>query len=298
MNLLTITFPLSALLIFVMAIGLGIALTRRFGLGWRLYWIGGAVFVLSQVFHIPFNLYGLPAIARVSLLPAPSLPWALPFQGLVLGLSAGIFEEVARLLMYRFWAKDARSWNKGLLAGAGHGGMEAMIIGALIFYSYLQIMALREVDLSLLFPSGQLEIARQQIEQFWSMSWYDSLLGAVERALAIPLHMALSVLVLQVFQRRQIRWLFFAITWHAAANAVAAVYVFHTYGMWEAELVFGLFTLGSIAIILALRRPEPRENLGTMPEPLEPYVIRPVEESGDQIDDSRFILRDYKGEQE
>ncbi|HLE14455.1 MAG TPA: hypothetical protein VI776_06890, partial [Anaerolineales bacterium] len=54
-SILVYTYPLSAVLIFVLAIGVGLFLTHKFHLSWRLYWIGGAIFILSQVFHLPFN---------------------------------------------------------------------------------------------------------------------------------------------------------------------------------------------------------------------------------------------------
>ena len=46
---------LNGLLMILMPIGLGLWLEKRLRLGWRLWWIGAATFVLSQVGHIPFN---------------------------------------------------------------------------------------------------------------------------------------------------------------------------------------------------------------------------------------------------
>jgi uncharacterized membrane protein YhfC len=295
MDILILTYPLSAVLIFVMAIGLGYYLTRRFKLNWRLYWIGAAVFVFSQVLHIPFNNYALPALVNAGLLPTPEPPWQLPFQGLVLGLSAGIFEETGRWLMYRFLARDARSWSKGLLAGAGHGGIEALIIGGLILYTYLQVMALRGADLSQVFPPEQVELAEQQIAAFWGATWYESMMGALERVLTIPVHLALSLLVMHSFLRRQLRWLFMAIGWHTLVNGVAAVYVYGTWGsIYATELALSVFTLLSIAIIFALRRRQPEQEPEVQAEPksLDPYVIPPVEENADQVEDSRYQRSD------
>ena len=58
-----------------------------------------------------------------------------------LGLSAGVFEETARYLTYRFWAKDARSWSRGLMLGAGHGGSEAILVGALAAVNFVALLA-------------------------------------------------------------------------------------------------------------------------------------------------------------
>ena len=75
MDLLIITRLLNWLLMIGLPVGLGVYLTRRFRLGWRLWWIGAATFVLSQVGHIPFNWiltrlfalgYGVDEIARAN----------------------------------------------------------------------------------------------------------------------------------------------------------------------------------------------------------------------------------------
>jgi uncharacterized membrane protein YhfC len=289
MDILYITYPFSALLTFGMALGLYYYLTRHFKLGWGLYWIGGAVFILSQVGHIPFNALAIPAMIRSGILPIPAPQWAQAYNGLVLGLSAGAFESIARYLMYRFWTKEARSWKKGVLLGAGHGGSEAMIIGVIIFWTYLQAVSLKEADLALVIPAEQLALAERQLAAFWSAPWYVSLMGALERAITIPAHIALSVMVLQVFTRRQTRWLFVAIGWHALFDGFGAVYASHVWGIYTAELILGIFSILSIAILIALREPEqPEAIIPPVAEPPVPFSILPVEESEEQIDAARY----------
>ena len=64
------TFPLSVIIIFGLAVGLGIFLTRKYNLRWRLYWIGAALFVVAQILHIPFNII-LNQLFRNDVLPLP-----------------------------------------------------------------------------------------------------------------------------------------------------------------------------------------------------------------------------------
>ena len=136
MNPLSVTYFLNGFLMVVMPIGLTILLTRKFKQGWRLFWIGAATFILSQVLHIPFNALVNPVFNRFGFIALPVV-----FQNVILsgflGLSAGLFEELSRWVMYRWWAKDARSWGMGLLAGTGHGGSEAIILGLLVLYGYV-----------------------------------------------------------------------------------------------------------------------------------------------------------------
>ena len=55
-SILIFTYPFGIFLVLFLVIGLGVFLTRKYNLGWRLYWIGGALFIISQILHIPFNI--------------------------------------------------------------------------------------------------------------------------------------------------------------------------------------------------------------------------------------------------
>ena len=289
MNYLTITHPLNGILCIAMGIVLGIILTRRYKISWRLWWVGVFTFILSQVGHIPFNYLALnPGIAKIT----ERIPdiWHIPLIAVLLGLSAGIFEEFARYAAYRWWIKDARSWSEGLLFGAGHGGLEAIMVGALSLYTYAQIVALKGADLSTIFPADQIGLAQQQITLFWSMPWYDSLLGAIERAFAIPLHLANAILVLQAFTRMQFRWVWLAVGLHTLVNALA-VYLSQTFNIYLAEFAIGIMAVLEIGLIFLLRR-----SMRTAPAPLpeSPPLPRPeiriseVPETTEKLEDTRY----------
>jgi len=252
-------------------IALGIYLTRRMRLGWRLWWIGGATFILSQVGHLPFNAL-LNVLFRRSVLPMPPVGWQPVVFSLIGGLSAALWEEPARCAVYRWWAKDARSWGRALLLGAGHGGMEAILLGGLVLLTFLQMLALKDADLNRILPPERVREVEYQVRQYWSLPWTMTLLGAYERLQAIPLHLANAVLVLQVFTRRQSRWLLAAIVWHALVNTAAALAV----QAWGAYVTEGLMTIEaviSLAILWSLRQPEPppgEEDSPLLPQGLQP----------------------------
>lgn len=263
-TILPITHLLNGLLMVTIPVVLGIFLSRRFNLGWRLWWIGGATFILSQVGHIPFNIL-VGQLFNTGVLPAPPQQYALLFQSVFLGLSAGFWEEGARYAAYRWWAKDARSWSRGLMMGAGHGGIEAIVLGILVLITYYAMIAIRNMDLSTLVPAEQLELAQFQVTAYWSAAWYATLLGALERAFSVTVQLALSILVLQVFTRSRLFWLWIAIGWHALVDAVA-VYSAAILGMYVTELIIAVFALASLAFIFMLRQPEP--ELSVEPEPI------------------------------
>jgi uncharacterized membrane protein YhfC len=197
--------------------------------------------------------------------------------------------------MYRWWLKDNRSWRSAIVAGAGHGGLESIILGVLVMLTFFNLMAYRNIDLSNLnLPPEQLDLARQQIQLYWSLPWYDSLLGALERALTIPFHIAASVLVLQVFTRKPghqaFLWLALAISYHAAMDA-AVVFINSEWGTYAAEAFLFVTVFVDIIIILVLRQPEPEPaSPFIISKTNEPIVFTPaqIEETSDNLDKTRY----------
>jgi len=287
----TIAHPLNAILMIAIPIGLGMYLGHRWQLSWRLWWIGAATFVFSQVGHIPFNA-GLTLLFSRGILPAPPANWNPLFNAVVLGLSAGLWEEGFRYGIYRWWAKDARTWRRGIWLGAGHGGVEAILLGAIVLVNFFYYLAIRNADLSGIVPVDQLALAQRQVAAYWSAPWYTILLGALERALTQPIQIAFSVLVLQVFVRRQAFWLFLAIGWHALVDA-AAVYVAQRSNATAAEIVIAAASLLSLVLIFLLRRPEPQPE-AEMPAPPRPILpgeggkINDTIETPERLDQTRY----------
>jgi uncharacterized membrane protein YhfC len=276
-----------------LVVGLGIFITRKYNLGWRLYWIGGVLFIISQILHIPFNIF-VDKLFRNNILPTPSENYQLLFSAIFLGLSAGLFEELIRYAGLRWWAKDARNWAKGLLFGSGWGGMEAIIFYVIaLSLNYIIFFALRTQDLSTLIPPDQLAPLQETFNLFWGVTWYESMLGALERILALPIQICLTIIVLQVFTRGQSRWLWIAVAWHAIIDAAFVIGI-RQWGIYPSYGIVAAFTLLSIGITVALRGedlvPEDEEQeLGTDDEiDLERLESLPIEENPDNIDQTRF----------
>jgi uncharacterized membrane protein YhfC len=288
MELLIVAHLLNALLMIALPVGLGIHLTRRWKTGWRLWWIGAATFVLSQVGHIPFNAAAGWLLNQTALTDLPTLGQTL-FNAAFLGISAGLFEELSRWAMFRFWAKDARSWRTGILTGAGHGGIEAFLLGLLALYGFLQLLAIRDLDLAILIPAEQLDLASQQVAAYWSMTWYDSLLGALERAFTIPIQIAFAVIVLQGFIRRQRFWVWLAVAFHALIDASAVLAVRYV-GPYGTEAIVAAYSAISLILVYRLRRPEPVSVAAPDAAPSAPaFSPKPIEETPERLEDTRFM---------
>jgi uncharacterized membrane protein YhfC len=287
MNILYVTYAINGLLMIAMPIGLAIYLIRKFDFEWRLWWIGAAIFVLSQIMHIPFNSVIMPIIYRTPIADWPAM-LQIVFNAAFLGLSAGVFEELFRYGMYRWWAKDARSWGKGLLVGAGHGGIEAILLGALALYSYFQLMYLRNADLAQYVAADQIGTLQAQLTAAWSVPWYTSLLGALERFFTIPVHLALSVLVLQAFTRKQFRWVWIAIGFHALLDGVSTYAMQTGSSALAIEGIAGVFAILSLVIVFALRQPEPVGPEDTTQTPAPVYEPKTVEETIQNLGKTKY----------
>jgi uncharacterized membrane protein YhfC len=291
-DLVTITRFLNGFLMIAMPIVLGIYLVNRLHSLGKIWMIGAATFIISQVVHLPFNSYLLNPILGSIQQILPGVSGAL-IIAILLGLSAGIFEECARFGMFRWWLKDQRSWKTAIVAGAGHGGIEAIILGIIVMMVYLNMVALRNSDLSSLNLSpDQLEITRQQIQAYWNVAWYDTLFGAIERAFTIPFHIMASVVVLQVFTRRpgklQIGWLGLAIILHTLMDG-SIVFIAGQWGGYAAEAVLGVLAVFEIILIFILRQPEPPvDTLFEGVNPPSKYTPEPIEETEENLEKTRY----------
>ncbi|MCE7905906.1 MAG: YhfC family intramembrane metalloprotease [Anaerolineae bacterium CFX3] len=266
--MIAVTSSISVLGMIVLPILLGFWLTRKFRLSWKLFFAGALTFIASQILHIPF-LYGTTALFNGGTLPSPPPAWSAAFNAVFLGLAAGIFEETARWVLFKFFLKKARSWNEGVLVGAGHGGVEAFILGVISLFTVINMVVLKSADLSTMgVPAEQLAAAQQQVAAFWASPAYMGLLGFVERIFAITLHLALSTMVLYGIANKKPLWFWLAVLWHSVVDA-AAVYLMPIVGALAVEGVVALMALVSLAILFGLRKKfegqRPAESQGDAP---------------------------------
>jgi len=290
---------LSALLMIALPLALGAYFTRRWHLGWGLALVGAVTFLLSQAGHIPFNAQVLnPILARLGFGATPGAQpvGALAASTLLLGLSAGVFEEGARFLVYRFWIRRARSYREGVIFGLGHGGTEAILAGVLAILQHTQAYALQGQDLSTVVPADQLAAAEAQLQQYWSTPAPAFLLASVERASAMAVQITLAVLVLQAFTRpRGGLWLLAAVAWHTAVDA-AAVFTAVLWGTYQgsvsgavaSEILVGAFAVASLFILMRLR---PASTANTsQPSAATPSAQLPHEATTrpERLDDTRY----------
>lgn len=228
---------------------------RRLGVAWKVVGIGALAFALSQLFT------RVPAVQLAQYLLRDTLkasPLAMNVWLVFLSLTAGLFEETARLIAFKYPLKDFRRWKDAVGFGLGHGGLEsAVLIAGLAILALINVVVLSRLDPSTLpLTPEQLEHMRAAKAQMASLPWWSPLLGAYERAGALVVQVCLSVLVLQRFLRGQRRWYWLAVGFHTLVDEVT-VAVARDVGNLAAEGVLTVLALFSLWLILRLRSEEP-----------------------------------------
>ena len=156
---------------------------------------------------------------------------------------AGLFEETGRFVAFKTVLRKKRgNDHNALMYGAGHGGIEAVIL--------LSASMVANIIFSLQFNAGQssalggLDAAQQLIN---TPSWM-MLVGAVERMSAVAIHVSLSVLVWFAAKNGKRFWLFpLAILLHLLVDAVAVILSRSGVNVWIIE---GAVYLMAIAFAL------------------------------------------------
>jgi uncharacterized membrane protein YhfC len=279
---------LAPLLMVSIPLLLAAVLVRRWRLDWAVFGLGALTFITSQVLHIPFNQFVLnPQLQEMG-----GQGWAWVAVALLLGLSAGIFEELARYFMLGRLASRVRDWHQGVLYGVGHGGIEAILLGALGFYSLFQALTLRGVALEGIVPPERLEITRLQLEAYWGLAWYEPLWGVLERISALAYHVLAALMVLKAVVHKRRIWLFGAVLAHTLFNAVALIAV-KNIGVAGTELL--LAGIGGLSVWATFRlRPSLTSGDGEDDAPRaagpgqRPRGLPAVVET-ERIDESKFV---------
>ena len=206
--------------------------------GWQPRWVvaGAIAFVASQAVHLPLN-WGLGQAGLIATASPIDVPTAI-----ILGLSAGVCEELARLAVLTKWVTEVRDHNKATALGLGHGGIEAILVGVLGVFSVVNMIALQTMDLNALgLEPAQLEAVKTQIAAFSNQPLWMPLVSVLERFMAIMNHLFMTVLVLRGVTRRQWGWVFAAIGWHTLINAIA-VWLHQHHGVAASEAALTVFT--------------------------------------------------------
>lgn len=163
--------------------------------------------------------------------------------------AAGIFEEVGRFIAFKTVLKKNHDWKDGIAYGIGHGGIEAILIGAVaniqcLIYSNMINSGSFDTALSSKVPAAQASQLKQLKEVLIQTSSSNYIIGFGERIFAFGIQMALTMVVLYAIRNRKNIYLFIAILLHALVDFPAALY--------QAKIVNLFFAEGMIVVYFIL----------------------------------------------
>lgn len=191
---------------------------------------------------------------------------------LIMAFTAGLFEVAGRYIVARILKKNG-SFERGVAAGLGHGGIESMmIVGMTYINNIIYIILINtgsfdqivEQTKAMGQDTAALEVVRQTLIQGNSYLYY---LAGYERVLTMIFHVAMSLLVCCfVWKGKDIAGILLCLALHTAVDFVAPViqgmasgYVGKVY--MEQNIAYAviyifltLVAAGSLVLICRLRR--------------------------------------------
>jgi uncharacterized membrane protein YhfC len=174
---------------------------RKYGRVLKPFLIGAAAFTLSQlVLRIPLITMVLPNFTWYQLMQLnPYL------SGVFLGLTAGIFEETARLIFMKQFLKNRTRKEDGLAFGLGHGGIEAMLL-----------VGINGIVTMFMYPAGYIDLA--------DVGYLTILISGLERISALMFPVGASLIVLYGIRIHHfVRYTFLAILLHALLDSMLVI---------------------------------------------------------------------------
>ena len=215
-------------------------------------------FFAGMLVFAVFALVLEPLLHRVCVLGDNDVARAInanPYLYMLYGaLAAGVFEETGRYIAFRLLLTKRRfpERDTAVVYGAGHGGIEAMLLLGVTYGLYATIALLsRSGDYStaLALAGGEAGDLAMMLGRLDQLTPGVCAVAMVERVIAFLLQIALSCFVfLAARDKTQRSWFPFAIALHAIADMPAALYQRGMLPLWAVELwcaVFALYALRS-----------------------------------------------------
>ena len=149
------------------------------------------------------------------------------------GLAAGVFEETGRFLAFQTVLKKKLGNDcNALMYGAGHGGIEAILVLGFTYIGNIVMSALINAGMADTLTTGLTGDTLAQMQAVFdtltATAPWTYLLAIVERAVAIATHISLSVLVWFAVKKPGKLWLFpLAILLHAVLDGLLVILAAH-----------------------------------------------------------------------
>ncbi len=249
MVFLILTITLSLLITMALPIAAGLWLNKKLRIPWRVISYGALGYLIVQAL-ITLGFSGFNALVEngTIILAGDALRSAQILLSVFLGAALGV---LIRWLGMKFLKEDLDNLESAYGLGVGYGGAESiMLVGLPLLTTFITMLMNMNID-----PQAtNLDPAViQQIEELWQVPAYIPLVGSLERIAAFVMHIAVTILILQVFTRGSKLWLLAAFGLEMVVNGLIV-------GLAEGGLQFGwvvlvalLLMVGNLFILYHLR---------------------------------------------
>jgi uncharacterized membrane protein YhfC len=241
------------LLVIIVEIGLpvalGIWLMRKYQSSWILIITGMIAYALAALIHIP-ALSGIQTLFSNGTLATPASKWIPLLNGGIVGLMAGLLENILRWIGFKVNSKRSKPFRSAVALGIGHGGVELALVGVLLAVNLGSVLFYNPgAELAKGATAATVQSFMQQIASYWSSPWYYSLLSLFEHLVTFSAQLALSVMVWKSVAKSQPLWLLWAVLYQAVNEGITTFLSGISWGLWEIEGVLALFLLLNILLM-------------------------------------------------
>lgn len=228
-----------------------IILKKKNLLSWKAVGVGVLVFIIfSQV--LEKTLHAIMIAPTGTALKWTDNPYVFVLYA---GLAAGIFEEIGRYIGFKWFLKNKHGYGDGLSLGVGHGGMEALMIGA--FAGVYSIIFAHMINSGTL-PDVSAQVSAAQLadikKHFISQGFGTYFIAGVERLVAVIIQVFLSLVVLLAVRRHAFKYVLYAIGIHAIFDFLPAMYQANIISsLWVTETILIAFGIIATFMIFKMR---------------------------------------------
>ncbi len=239
MVLLSISITFAILVTIGFPIVVAIWLNKQLAVPWRVITYGAlAYFIVQALITLIFN--GLIAMIEAGTITIAE-PFLVPFQ-LALSIFFGaLLGVLIRWAGMKYLKENLQNLESAYGIGVGFGGIESILrVGLPLLVTFITMLSNINIDPQ----TTNLDPAIvEQLEALWAVPFYVPLAGSLERLAALVMHIAVTILILQVFKSQNGLWLIGAVGLEIMVNGLIA-------GLSEAGVDFGWVILLSIALMI------------------------------------------------
>lgn len=202
---------------------------------WKAFFVGAVVFIVSQPLT---RMQILSKLGYTGWFTLFTVTYPIMYS-LLLGLSAGIFEEGGRFIGARLFLKNELTWENGVVFGLGHGGAEALLLVGL---NYL----VQIINAILGKSKGAIS----------GVPPYMFLVGGLERVLAVIAHTGMTMLVFYSLKYKKPVYLLWAVLFHTLIDSPLMIFkqVGFDLSVWGMEGFVAIFAVLAAIIIVKFKR--------------------------------------------